>query len=205
MRLCVRWLHVCAGEEKRSLRKSALWGRALTEKRILGAGPHGKAHSGGGPSRKSAFWGRALTERRTLGAGPHGKAHSARPPACRLRPLVKPTRKVRLSVRAAPQSASLRESPGAEWGTCARCCDAIRQGVNPHEPPKSLICEWLSMPSDLGVSVQRSLLRELIRWKSRLNRKPLIVQGGALDGQDMAHERVCQAGVSRLCEDRLPL
>ena len=33
------------------------------------------------------------------------------------------------------------------------------------------------MPSDLGVSVQRSLLRELIRWKSRPNRKPLIVQG----------------------------
>ena len=46
MRLCVRCLRVCAGEEKRTLRKSALWGRALTEKRILGAGPHGKAHSG---------------------------------------------------------------------------------------------------------------------------------------------------------------
>ena len=45
MRLCVRWLHVCAGEEKRSLRKSAFCARTLTEKRILGADPHGKAHS----------------------------------------------------------------------------------------------------------------------------------------------------------------
>ena len=35
MRLCVRWLHVCAGEEKRTLRKSAVWARALTEKRTL--------------------------------------------------------------------------------------------------------------------------------------------------------------------------
>ena len=23
------------------------------------------------------------------------------------------------------------------WGTCVHCCDAIRRGVNPHEPPKS--------------------------------------------------------------------
>ena len=45
MRLCVRWLHVCAGEEKRTLRKSAFWARTLTEKCTLGAGPHGKAHS----------------------------------------------------------------------------------------------------------------------------------------------------------------
>ena len=35
MRLCVRWLHVCAGEEKCTLRKSAFCVRALTEKRIL--------------------------------------------------------------------------------------------------------------------------------------------------------------------------
>ena len=46
MRLCVRWLHVCAGEEKRILRKSAFWTGDVTEKRILGAVPHGKAHSG---------------------------------------------------------------------------------------------------------------------------------------------------------------
>ena len=45
MRLCVRWLHVCAGEEKRSLRKSAFWARALTEKCTLDADPHGKVHS----------------------------------------------------------------------------------------------------------------------------------------------------------------
>ena len=35
MRLCVRWLHVCAGEEKRTLRKSAFWAGDVTEKRIL--------------------------------------------------------------------------------------------------------------------------------------------------------------------------
>ena len=76
------------------------------------------------------------------------------PPACRVRPLVRPTRKVRLSVtspvQSAPlghvavassaQSASFRETAVAEWGTCARCCDAIRRGVNPHEPPKSHLC-----------------------------------------------------------------
>lgn len=39
------------------------------------------------------------------------------------------------------------------------------------------------MPSDLGVSVQRNLLRELIRWKSRPNRKPLIVQGARQTGK----------------------
>jgi len=74
MRLCVRWLHVCAGEEKRSLRKSAFCARTLTEKRILGSDPH-------------------------------GKAHSARPPACRMRLLVRPTRKVRFSVTSPAQSA----------------------------------------------------------------------------------------------------
>ena len=26
------------------------------------------------------------------------------------------------------------------WGTCVHCCDAIRRGVNPHEPPKSHLC-----------------------------------------------------------------
>ena len=108
MRLCVRWLDVCAGEEKRILRKSAFWTGDVTEKRILGADPH-------------------------------GKAHSARPPACRMRLLVRPTRKMRLSVTSPVQSASLRESPVAEWGTCVRCCDAIHRGVNPHEPPKSQI------------------------------------------------------------------
>ena len=41
----VRQADVCAGEEKRTLRKSALCVRHATEKRILAAGPHGKAHS----------------------------------------------------------------------------------------------------------------------------------------------------------------
>ena len=49
MRLCVRWLHVCPGEEKRTLRKSAFCARTLTEKRILCAAPHGKAHFACGP------------------------------------------------------------------------------------------------------------------------------------------------------------
>ena len=48
----VRWLDVCAGEEKRILRKSALWPRDVTGKRILGTGPHGKAHSASlGPTK----------------------------------------------------------------------------------------------------------------------------------------------------------
>ena len=83
MRLCVRCLRVCAGEEKHILRKSAFWARTLTEKRILGAGPHGKAHSGLGPSRKGALCSTA----------------------CRMRLLVRPTRKVRFSVTSPAQSA----------------------------------------------------------------------------------------------------
>ena len=52
MRFSVRWLDVCAGEEKRILRKSAFWPRDVTEKRILGTGPHGKAHSASlGPTK----------------------------------------------------------------------------------------------------------------------------------------------------------
>ena len=35
MRLCVRWLRVCAGEEKRALRKGAFCARSLTERRSL--------------------------------------------------------------------------------------------------------------------------------------------------------------------------
>ena len=37
-------------------RKSALWPRCLTEKRILAPMPHVKAHSATGTSRKSALW-----------------------------------------------------------------------------------------------------------------------------------------------------
>ena len=71
MRLCVRWLRVCAGEEKHILRKSAFWGRTLTEKRILGADPHGKAHSARGPSRKGAFCATARMQN-----APFGEAHT---------------------------------------------------------------------------------------------------------------------------------
>ena len=45
MRFCVRPLDVCAGKEKRILRKDAFWPQALTERRILAAAPHAKAHS----------------------------------------------------------------------------------------------------------------------------------------------------------------
>ena len=45
MRLCVRWLHVCAGEEKRTLRKSAFCARTLTERCTLQPACHGKVHS----------------------------------------------------------------------------------------------------------------------------------------------------------------
>ena len=43
LRFSVRWLDVCAGEEKRILRKSALWRLGLTQKRTLAAGAHAKA------------------------------------------------------------------------------------------------------------------------------------------------------------------
>jgi len=66
---------------------------------------------------------------------PYTTIFDAIPLACRLR------FSARWRVQSAPfghvevaspaQSASLRESPGAEWGACARCCDAIRRGVNP--------------------------------------------------------------------------
>ena len=41
----VRQVDVCASEEKRTLRKSAFCVRHATEKCILAAGFHGKAHS----------------------------------------------------------------------------------------------------------------------------------------------------------------
>ena len=46
MRFSVRRRHVCAGEKKCTLRKSAFWDHTLTEKRILYVGSHGKAHFG---------------------------------------------------------------------------------------------------------------------------------------------------------------
>ncbi len=55
MRFSVRQVDVCAGEERRTLRKSAFCVRHATEKRILCAACDGKAHSGCGFSRKSAL------------------------------------------------------------------------------------------------------------------------------------------------------
>ena len=68
MRFSVRRLHVCAGEEKRTLRKDALCGCDVTERCILCRHSHGKAHPGPATSRKSALWTRSV---------PHGKAHPA--------------------------------------------------------------------------------------------------------------------------------
>ena len=51
----VRQVDVCAGEERRTLRKSAFWLRVLTERRILCAACDKKAHSGCGSSRKGAL------------------------------------------------------------------------------------------------------------------------------------------------------
>ena len=62
------------------------WSR-LTEKRILGVRPHGKAHSGRSGSRKSTVCAGGLTEKHTLGGE---------------------SRRVRLSVTSQPQNASFR-------------------------------------------------------------------------------------------------
>ena len=53
MRFSVRCLDVCAGEEKRILRKSAFWEVGLTEKRILGGWGLGKAQFAQALSPKS--------------------------------------------------------------------------------------------------------------------------------------------------------
>ena len=53
MRFSVRWLDVCAGEEKRTLRKSALCTSSVTERRILRVACDGKAHSAATALRKS--------------------------------------------------------------------------------------------------------------------------------------------------------
>ena len=62
----MRWLHVCAGEEKRTLRKSAFCARTLTEKRILGAVPHGKAHSARPPTCRMRFYVRVRPQSASL-------------------------------------------------------------------------------------------------------------------------------------------
>ena len=91
------------------------WSR-LTEKRILGVRPHGKAHSERLESRKSAFWEVGVTEKRTLGGEPHGKAHSE---SHRLG-------RVHLSVRpdSEPRPANPRATRPAAWrgGLRERIC-----------------------------------------------------------------------------------
>ena len=112
--------------------------RRLTEKRILLVAPHGKAHSVRRISRKGAFWEAGVTEKRILVVPPHGKAHSVRrisrkSALCTSDLAEKRTLhanshadcvftsrwdrvgfRMRFSVTARPQSASLRECPGPE-------------------------------------------------------------------------------------------
>ena len=49
----MRRLHVCAGKEKRTLRKGAFCAGTLTEKRILDQRRHGKAHFAYGPHQRA--------------------------------------------------------------------------------------------------------------------------------------------------------
>ena len=78
----MRRRHVCAGEKKRTLRKSAFCDHTLTEKRTLHVGSHGKAHFG------------SLAQ-----SSPHGKAHSACEPIGKAHPTTCRFARVRLSVR----------------------------------------------------------------------------------------------------------
>ena len=55
MRFSVRWRHVCAGEERRTLRKGAFCTLGLTERRILRSRCDGKTHSVPSGSRKGAL------------------------------------------------------------------------------------------------------------------------------------------------------
>ena len=66
MRFSVRRRRVCAGEEKRTLRKGAFWLHALTERRSLQPPPHVKPHSARRTLRKTALCTSDLAERRAL-------------------------------------------------------------------------------------------------------------------------------------------
>ena len=84
MRFSVRRLHVCAGKEKRTLRKDALCGCDVTERRILCRHPHGKAHPGPATSRKSALWARSVPRcdspsRKSAPCAPRSPRHRAAP------------------------------------------------------------------------------------------------------------------------------
>ena len=80
MRLCVRWHRVCAGEEKRALRKSAVCARSLTERRSLRpprraecAFPSHHRPGGAGPNPPASLRG-------TMESGPTGQMRSGTPP-----------------------------------------------------------------------------------------------------------------------------
>ena len=77
---------------------------------------------------------RRLTEKRILQPAPHGKAHSARPIACRVPLLVRPTRRMRLSVtlrRPGSVGQPPRQAAG-HYGECLNWANALEQ------PPASL-------------------------------------------------------------------
>ena len=56
MRFSVRWLDVCAGEEKRILRKGAFCGRDVTERRSVRDRPHAVLASFGEVCRQNALF-----------------------------------------------------------------------------------------------------------------------------------------------------
>ena len=67
---------------------------------------------------------------------PYTTIFDAIPLACRLRfSVTSPVQNApfgHVEVASPAQSASLRKSPVAEWGTCVRCRAAVRRDVNPH-------------------------------------------------------------------------
>ena len=90
MRFSVRRLHVCAGKEKRTLRKGAFCAGTLTEKRILDQRRHEKAHFGRDlsfdairPSRKSAPCAPRSPRHRAAPCAPRSPRHRAAPCAPR--------------------------------------------------------------------------------------------------------------------------
>ena len=118
----MRRRHVCAGEEKRILRKSAFWPRDVTGKRILGADSHGKAHSTTPGLTKLRFLVRRWSRMRFL-VSPRSRGE------CR----------VCLSVRCAvvdrrgdKECTQIGENglSAPFWGICVHCCDASRVGWN---------------------------------------------------------------------------
>ena len=105
MRFSVNRHSVCAGEKKRTLRKSAFCEAGVTEKRILRV-----------PSRKSALWEVGVTEKRTLGGRGHGKAQFAQALSPKSHSATHADHRVHLSVRSNVQTAPFREGADSECG-----------------------------------------------------------------------------------------